>query len=120
MKTPRDKFEQAVWGSQLSVAILGNPQTRDFALINPDDALSEDVRRDYTRRGFEFLGVFALVEGRGRVALENALDTAMCDAISRAFLGRVEDELNRRVMAQGGGSIEWVRRLYAAPAPGEN
>jgi hypothetical protein len=114
MKT-YSKFETLVNQSAFSVCILGNLRTSDFELVdlNPEP-MSEDAKRDCTRRGMEFIGVIGLVEGLPRVALECPLDVMTALALSQAFVQRVEDAINA-AMKPKGDSAAWLDALYRLP-----
>ncbi len=114
-----DKFEQLVAAAQFPVCILGNLRS-DFELVDlQSEPMSEDAKRDLSKRGMCFVGVIGLVEGVPRVALAEPLDAMTATALSQAFVQRIEDKING-ILAPKGDSVEFLDRLYMLPDTREN
>ena len=107
MNAQYDKFEQLVFDAQLSVAILGNPETADFELVDlsTPGPLSEDQLS--RARRMHFVGVFAIVGCIPRTALALPLDDATYTALSAAFVRHIEVRANAELEAQ------FLTRLFA-------
>jgi hypothetical protein len=110
MQVQYDKFEQLAFDAELSVAILGNPETSDFELLDVSRLpLSEDQRSRISERGMCFVGVMGIVRGFPRVALDTPLDEPTTTALAQAFIRHIEVTAARELETQ------FLGRLYQLP-----
>jgi hypothetical protein len=96
----------------LRIAILSNPRTSDFQLLDVDAAIPPDARARYLGRGLEFLGTIGLENGQVNVELDSEPSTAMRAAIVEEFrrlYGRALEQLESQTM---GDSLEFLERLH--------
>jgi hypothetical protein len=91
-----DKFEQLALDAQLSVVILGNPETSDFEMVSVAPGPLPD-ERNIRARGMRFVGVVGLVHGVPRSALDEPLDAATTSALAQAYLRFIEHEANKEL-----------------------
>jgi hypothetical protein len=112
-----DRFELIACYGRLAVAILGNPTTSEFVLIDLTEPLP-DLRSE-AQRGFCFIGAVGIVQGVRRVALAEPLDNASLDALSQANIQHTECVLEGRIRATapGGDSEQWLWRLWSLQDP---
>ena len=111
-----DKFERLAWDATYAVCILGNPESRDFELVDiGPKPLTEERRRKMSERGLGFLGVLGIVGGVPRAALAVELDPVTQSALVQSFLQRIEDAINTVEKAAKGDSAEFLQRLYKIP-----
>ena len=107
MNAQYDKFEQLVFDAELAVAVLGNPETADFELVDlsTPGPLSEDQLR--RARRMSFVGVLAIVKCIPRTAFDTPLDDAALTALGEAFVRHIEVRANAELEAQ------FLTRLFA-------
>ena len=86
-----DKFEKLVFDADIAAAILGNPLTAEYHLVDVDPA-SPDVQK-LLGRDLYFLGVCGLVSGKPQTALTEPLDDDVVQALAVTFVKRIEDAL---------------------------
>jgi len=87
-----DKFERAAMESAFTVCILGNPQTGDFALVDPELGPTPEY---LFGRGLCFIGVVGIdPDGRPRVELAEPLDDETASAIGQAFVQHVKGKIS--------------------------
>lgn len=113
-----DRVEQLAWDAEIAVAVLGNPRTGEFSLIDLDHdmPMSEAARESARQRGFEFCGV---------VGVKNGIADAMCDPVAGALgiLCAAVMPFVRRYAAKLGpksDGADWLERLHALPDPRES
>ena len=121
-----DKFEALIEEGQVCVALLMNAERTDCEFLRckpalPDAALREKLA-EFAPRGLEYCGVFAIVSGQPRAALDTPLDARTVDALARAFLIYADSwlrlsELERAITAAApvGDEVSWLRRLWSLP-----
>lgn len=117
-----DRFEQLVSASQVAVCVLGNPDARDFCLVNVNAVLTEDEREDITRRALHFCGVICIVDGATRTELAEPLESEAIDIISSAFVGQAMriiaarlDRLRANPSAPTDDFVAFAESLFALP-----
>ena len=96
---PYDRIEQLTFDAQIAVAIIGNPATGDFELIDLLSDWREHVAA-LVARGMYFCGVAGLVDGVPKTALEEPMGNAMIDAAAAAFLSHIESRLDSALIAR--------------------
>jgi hypothetical protein len=82
----RDRIEQLLWDSQLSVAIMGDLARGDVEFIGLNAPLSDGLLGQLRERGLTLIGVVALVGGKVRTALEVPLDERTSFALAQASI----------------------------------
>jgi hypothetical protein len=115
-----DKFERLALESQAAAAILGNGH--EFEIIDlgkPEAMPSSEYRRKLLERGFRFVGIVGLIEGRPKTALAEPLDEISTAALSRAYVDLIEQRINESAKAVGDGT-DWLTSLYQLPDTREN
>ena len=102
MQKQYDKFEQLAFDGKLTIAIMGNPQTRDFEMVDVASLpLPECVRHNLaTERGMFFIGVVAMVDGCPKAAMDFPLDDAAVDLLSAEYVRRIEGRVNASLEVQ--------------------
>ena len=115
-----DKFEKIAWDAQYAVAIIGNPASSRFALLDLDSPCSEETRQELADTGCYFLGAIGIVEGLPKVALSEPLEPSATSAISQAFLQLVERRLNANLIERLAGDVQWLENLYRLQDGREN
>ena len=111
-----DKFETIAAYSDVSVVILGNEATRDYALFPLDVAMWPPIVAHFRERGFYFIGVIGLQNGAPCVAFDCELDAESSAAILALFLGTYKravpliEEQARKAQSQS-----WLEQLYTLP-----
>jgi hypothetical protein len=90
------------------VAILGNPETSDFELIDLAPGPLHNPHNLH-ERGMFFVGVMGIVRGFPRTALDTPLDDATTTALAQAFVRHVEVTAAREL------ETAWLGRLYQLP-----
>jgi hypothetical protein len=109
MQVQYDKFEQLASDAELAVAILGNPETSDFELIDLAPGPLTHDRNSLHERRMVFIGVMGIVRGFPRFALDTPLDAATTTALAQAFVRHVEVTAAREL------ETAWLGRLYQLP-----
>lgn len=118
-----NKCVELVAQASFAVAIVGNPGTRDFELLDLPVKASL-VLRDELKRRLEFCGIIALVGGRPQTALESPLDESVITALTHAFLDRIDAALTiteavlaARTDAPPSDWLKFAESLWALPDP---
>jgi len=90
-----DKFGQLLStpGIRYAVGIVGNPEAGEYALIEDVFIAPEPIAKLGRARGWRFLGVIAVVNGRTRTAFSEPLGESAIAAIAEAFLSPVNAAL---------------------------
>ena len=113
-----DRFEQLISDSQIAAAILGNPASGDYQLVNLTSLpLSTEDQASFSTRGMSFLGVLGVCDGVPRSALAVELDPATIAALAGAFTQVVVRALTEKSAEQGnrGDGADWLRKLFNLP-----
>jgi hypothetical protein len=104
-----DKFSQLVTDASVCAAILFNPATADFELVDIVQ-IPDETATAYGARGLQFAGCLGVVAGQARVALATPIEGEAVQRIVARFIERVEDQLNKQ-MPQA-ESVDWLQRLW--------
>jgi len=113
-----DKQLCLVADAELSVSLLGNPQTSDFELVDTAQLpLSEDHLNRLRARGMYYLGVTGLVGGTPRTALIEGLSHSDIGALTSAFLAYLATVLQLPQKPAPSPAVEWVAELFALEDP---
>jgi hypothetical protein len=110
---PYDKIEQIANDSQIAVAIIGNPRTGDFELLDLKVPCSEERRLVLVGRGMFFCGISGIVNGVPQTSLETPLDNTTVDAVAAAFLVHIEQNIDLvlRGLVEQKALEGWLARL---------
>ena len=108
-----DRFEQLAFDAQVCAAILGNLDTRDFALV----ALPGACPASLYGRGFVFIGVTGIVDGEPKTVLEVELDSAAIAALAMALIRHlaaiIVGKLHPEQPAPTDDSVAWCEGLHS-------
>jgi hypothetical protein len=117
-----DKFELLASYGKFTVALMGNPQTSDFELVDLDDAEKiAQVKTDdaFVSRGLRFIGAFAILDGLPRTAFTEFLDDATIDTLAWSYAqhyrSRLED--TGQVQRPPGDSLQHLEALWSLHDP---
>src|ERR1039458_4815763 len=114
-----DRFEQLSSDAECAVAVLGNPTTGQYALVDLDHdmPMPEESISDAHQRGFQSVGVMGIKGGVADAMCEpgpGAL-ALMCHAVL-PFMTRYA----ARLAPKSDSGAEWLTRLHALPDTREN
>jgi len=109
-----DAIQKLAWDSETAVAVLANDN--DVELVDLNQPASPARLRPLARRGLQFYGCLALVDGKVRVEIEGGLLTV--DAL-RVMTQAAATFAARRVAPKddGGDGADWLERLHRLPDP---
>lgn len=108
-----DKFEQLANG-ECAAAVIGNPVTGQYALIDMDDApMSDAAIQEARQRGFEFVGMLGIKDGVADAMGEPGpgAQSLMCHAVL-PFVTQYAAKLGPK-----SDGADWLERLHALPDP---
>jgi len=119
-----EKCAELAAKSQFACIILGNAQTWDVLLLRLPYRW-DDLADEMVRRGLNFLGVAALVDGAPRTALVQELCQELMTIASLSFLAELERALLRDEHTQTAtpepvtvdDGLQFLDALYALPDP---
>lgn len=122
LTTELDRASQIIQWAAYCTAILGNPKTGDFELIEVSDAkLPEERFSEFSARGLYCIGVFGVGQGGTRAALDEPLEEAvvsnLCAKFLRMYLSkRMEDIVSAAPQLKDAGAA-WLQRMFELPDP---
>jgi hypothetical protein len=113
-----DRYQQIIFDAQISAAIVGDPATHEFTLVDLVPGIPEVL----FGRGFVFVGVVGAVDGVLRVAFATALDSTSVDAIVQgwaeylaATLAKSQPDSPQIKRPTQDDSEMWLWRLWSLP-----
>jgi hypothetical protein len=88
------QFEAVVKEGFFPVCIVGNPETKEFVLLDlAQEELSEATQREMTEN-MTFIGVAALtIDCKPRSALREPLESDATEALAQAYVRHVESSI---------------------------
>jgi hypothetical protein len=89
-----DKFPQLVSGSDLTVAIFGNPAQGTFTLLDLE-SVSTEKAADLSRRGLDLVGLIGLQGLTPRIELAVPLDAEAIHTLADMFAQLMEAAIIR-------------------------
>ena len=114
-----DRFEQLVFDSQISAAILGNRATRDYVLVVPSPG---PLPESLYGRGLEFLGVVGMVGGVPQTEFAAELEPGALFAIAQEWIqhlagiaGKSQPAQPTQTAQSSQSAVEWCEHLYWLP-----
>lgn len=122
LTTELDRASQIMQWAAYCAAILGNPATGDFELIETGDGNLPDGRfQEFSRRGLYFVGVVGIGQGGTRVALDEPLEESVVSDLSLKFLRmylakRMEEIVSAAPQLKDAGAA-YLSRLFELPDP---
>jgi hypothetical protein len=114
----RKKENALVSRAECACAVLGNPATAEFLLVDLDAApMSAESISDARQRGFELVGVMGIKDGiPDAIAEPRAGALALMCAAVMPFVAQYATKLGT-TKSDGAG---WLTRLHALPDPRES
>jgi hypothetical protein len=116
-----DRFELLASYGKFTVAVMGNPQTSDFELVDLDDAEKiAQVKADgaFVSRGLRFIGAFAILDGLPRAAFAEFLDDATIDTLAWSYAQHYKSRLEETGQTQTpGDSLQHLEALWSLHPP---
>jgi hypothetical protein len=104
-----DRYSQIVLDAQIAAAVLGDPITREFVLIDPSGPIPQSLHN----RGLVFIGVTGIVNGLPRTAFALELDASALDAVAHAWVRYLAARIMPYLQHPTDDTVQFLERLYA-------
>jgi hypothetical protein len=121
MQSYYERSNQLAADAQVSVLVLGNPETADaeFLPLAPrtfSDAEAQALRARWPGRGLRVLGVLGLCGASPRCVFKEPLDPRVVDALASAFLTYLHVLFGESLAEQReAAEIAELERLFSLP-----
>jgi hypothetical protein len=112
----KDKHDLlAKWG-QHAVAILGNPATRDYEVVDLGAGpLGPEYVANFAERGLVYVGIYAMLCGEFRQAYALPLEPDVIVALATDYASFLLAKIANPTPKCSGDGAEWLARLWEMP-----